>query len=78
MKPRDLGQRTSGPYRVLQTHVNGTLIVELRPGISERLNIRRVIPYKEPTVTKLEMCKLQAKIDFIRGKVRPYYRCINN
>ncbi len=44
-----LGERTSGPYKVVQTHVNGTL--ELRPGVSERLNIRRVIPYKEPTAT---------------------------
>jgi hypothetical protein len=50
-KPRKLGKRITGPYRVLHTHVNGTLTIELRPGISERLNIRRVIPYKEPTVT---------------------------
>ena len=46
-KPRKLDERTSGPYRVLQTHVNGTITIELRPGVSERLNIRRVIPYKE-------------------------------
>jgi hypothetical protein len=46
-KPRKLDARTSGPYRVLQTHVNGTVTIELRPGVSERLNIRRVIPYKE-------------------------------
>ncbi len=50
-KPCKLGERTSGLYRVLQTHVDGTLTIELRPGISERLNIRRVIPYKEPTDT---------------------------
>jgi hypothetical protein len=42
-----LGQKTSWPYKILQTHVNGTLTVELKPEISERLNIRRVIPYKE-------------------------------
>ena len=47
-KPRKLGERTSGPYRVLQTHVNGTLMIELRQGVSERINIRRVIPYREP------------------------------
>jgi len=46
-KPRKLDERTSGPYRVLQTHVNGTVTIELRPGISERINIRRIIPYKE-------------------------------
>jgi hypothetical protein len=34
-------------YKVLQTHVNGTLTIELKHGISERINIRRVIPYKE-------------------------------
>ncbi len=39
-KPCKLGKRTSGPYNVLQTHVNGTLTIELRPGISERLNVR--------------------------------------
>jgi hypothetical protein len=46
-KPRKLGMRTTGPYTILQTHVNGTVTIELRPGISERLNIRRIIPYKE-------------------------------
>jgi hypothetical protein len=53
MKPCKLGKRTSGPYRVLQTHVNGTLTIELQPGISERLNIRRVILYKEHTDTQV-------------------------
>ncbi len=37
-----LGARTSGPYRVLQTQVNGTVTIELRPGVSERPNIWRV------------------------------------
>ena len=46
-KPRKLDERTSGPCRVLQTHVNGTVTIELRPGVSERLNIQRIIPYKE-------------------------------
>ncbi len=32
----------------LHTHVNGTLTIELRQSISERINIRRVIPYREP------------------------------
>jgi hypothetical protein len=53
MRPCKLGKRTSGSYRILQTHVNGTLTIELRPGILERLNIRRVIPYKEPTDTSV-------------------------
>ena len=46
-KPRKLGIRTTGPYTILQTHVNGTVTIELRPGISERLIIQRIIPYKE-------------------------------
>jgi hypothetical protein len=46
-KLHKLDARTSGPYRVLQTYVNSTVTIELRPGVSERLNIGRVIPYKE-------------------------------
>jgi hypothetical protein len=42
-----LDARTSGPYRVLQTHVNSTVTIELRPGFSERVNTWRLIPYKE-------------------------------
>ncbi len=42
-----LGQKTSGPYKILQTHVNRTVTIELKPGISETINRRRVIPYKE-------------------------------
>jgi hypothetical protein len=48
-KPCKLGKRPSGPYKVLQTRVNDTL--ELRPDVSEKLNMRRVMPYKEPTAT---------------------------
>ena len=46
-KPQKLGIRTTGLYTILQTHVNGTVTTELQPGISERLNIRRITPYKE-------------------------------
>jgi hypothetical protein len=46
-KSQKLGQKTSGPYKLFQTHVNGTVRVELKPGISERINIDRAIPYKE-------------------------------
>jgi hypothetical protein len=46
-KTSKLGQRTSGPYKIIQIHVNGTLTLELKPGISERIHIHRVIPYKE-------------------------------
>jgi hypothetical protein len=49
-KPCTLDERTRGPYRVVQTHVNGTVTIELRPGVSERLNIQRIMPYKELSI----------------------------
>ena len=35
-----------GPYTITQVHCNGTLRIQ-RGSVSERLNIRRVIPYFE-------------------------------
>lgn len=45
-----LGERWDGPYTICRVHVNGNVTVELRPGVTERLNIRRVKPYHSPTV----------------------------
>ncbi len=45
--PTKLGVRTTGPYNIEQAHVNGTLTIELRPGITERINIRNVIPNRQ-------------------------------
>jgi hypothetical protein len=39
-KPRKLDERTSGPNKIVQTHVNGTVTIQLRPGLTERNNIR--------------------------------------
>ena len=39
--PTKLGIRTNGPYRVKQVHVNSTLTIQLRPGVTEL--------YKYPT-----------------------------
>ena len=47
--PTKLGERTEGPYTIQTVHVNGTVSIELAPGIIERINIRRVIPYRETT-----------------------------
>ena len=44
--PTKLGVRHSGPYAIERVHVNGTITIQLRPGLSERINIRRVIPYR--------------------------------
>ena len=48
-KPDKLGELTEGPYQITRVHTNGTVSIELRPNVTERINIRRVIPYREPT-----------------------------
>ena len=45
--PTKLGIQMTRPYKLKKTHVNGTVTMELCPGVSERINIRRVIPYHE-------------------------------
>ena len=40
-----LGERWDGPFQVLRAHTNGTLTLQAAPGISRRINIRRVKPY---------------------------------
>ena len=47
--PDKLGRRKEGPYLITQVHTNGNVTIQLRPGITERLNIRRIEPYREPT-----------------------------
>jgi hypothetical protein len=47
-EPTKFGERTEGPYTIVTVHVNGTVSIELSPGIIERINIRRIIPYREP------------------------------
>ena len=37
--PTKLGIRTEGPYKITRVHTNDTLTMELRPGITERINI---------------------------------------
>ena len=47
-KPKKLGERTSGRYKIVQVHVDGTVTIQLRPGLTERVNIlRQIIPYKQ-------------------------------
>jgi transposase InsO family protein len=47
--PTKLGLRKEGPYTITQVHTNGNITMELRPGVTERINIRRVSPYRTPT-----------------------------
>lgn len=42
-----LGVRTDGPYRIVSIHTNGNVTIERRPGLTERINIRRIIPMRQ-------------------------------
>ena len=44
--PNKLEARAHGPYPIIQVHTNGTIDVLRNPHVTERVNIRRVIPYK--------------------------------
>jgi hypothetical protein len=37
--PTKLGERTEGPYTINIVHVNGTVTIELLPGVTERINV---------------------------------------
>ncbi len=43
--PTQLGVRMEGPYTIERIHVNDNLTILLREGITERINICRVLPY---------------------------------
>ena len=45
--PSKLQDRATGPYTVAEVHVNGTVTIQRAPGVLERINIRRVRPYRE-------------------------------
>ena len=44
--PTKLGVRTTGPFTILRVHINGTITLQLRPGVTERINIQRLIPFR--------------------------------
>ena len=39
-----------GPFTIQRVHVNGNITMELRPGLSDGINVSRVIPYHEATM----------------------------
>ena len=43
--PTKLGVRKTGPYPIQCVHVKVNLTIELRPGLLEQINIRRLVPY---------------------------------
>jgi hypothetical protein len=46
-KPDKLDSRViAGPYRIEAVHTNGTVTIRINPHTIERINIRRVKPYK--------------------------------
>ena len=45
--------RWDGPYEIIRVHCNNTITIQLMPGASERISIRRVKPYREPTASVL-------------------------
>ena len=44
--PTKLGKRHKGPFKILKTHVNETVTIELRNDVTERINIRRITPFE--------------------------------
>ena len=47
MSPRSkMLDKWEGPYSILTVHCNGTITIQLRQNVEERLNIRRVKPYR--------------------------------
>ena len=44
--PTKLGVRTKGPYIIERVHINGNLTIQQRDGITKRINICRVLPYR--------------------------------
>ena len=48
---RKAEDKNVGPYVITQVHTNGTVRIQ-RGNISERLNIRRLIPFKEYIATQ--------------------------
>ncbi len=44
--PTKLGVRTEGPYTIECIHVNGSSTILLHEGITECINICRVLPYR--------------------------------
>ena len=46
-KPTKLGERTSGPYQIKKVHCNGTVTLQMNDDVTERISIRRILPFRE-------------------------------
>jgi hypothetical protein len=45
-QPDKLEPRAIGPFPITRVHANGTVTIETSPGVVERINIRRLKPYR--------------------------------
>ena len=46
VNPGKLGSRTVGPFPITQVHTNGTITIARNQYVHERINIRRVLPFR--------------------------------
>ena len=44
--PRKLDQKAEGPFTVTQVFTNGSVEIQRRPNVVERINIRRLVPFR--------------------------------
>ena len=47
---RKLNKRFDGPFDIAKVHVNGNVTINRSPHIIERLNIKRIKPYRQPNM----------------------------
>jgi len=43
---RKLDPKAKGPFTITEVHTNGTVVIQRRPHVFERINIRRVRPHQ--------------------------------
>ena len=49
---RKLDKRFDGPFQIAKVHVNGNVTIKRSPYIFERINIKRIKPYRQPNTWK--------------------------
>ncbi len=63
LKPKKLDEPTSDPNKIVQTHINGTVTIQLRPGLTERINIRQIMPYQPWLIINYQYRQLPRRCD---------------
>ena len=46
--PNKMEEKLHGPYRIERLYTNGTVRVEINPGVTIPISIRKLVPYKGP------------------------------